>query len=270
MLSQVSDGSSSAYTRGRSRSRSSTRMPRSRSRSRSSNIAYRRMRVPSYLRVRGTKAFQMTATPFCLILGQGTAATQGINFYPLNGVPAAPVYNNTSIWALNFMLSGVNTIVNGVTVGTASFPNVAEYTSLFDSYRIRKVEISMYYQSNSSSLGPQVSLPNISMVNDYDDSASTPLQSLQQYDSYRVIQFGNNSNNGCVKHVVYPKVETVVNTTGGTTLSLQMSRPWLDCATNNAIYYGVKGNYDNFNVASANIGFITFYVKYYVEFKNSR
>lgn len=246
---------------------------RSRSRSRSvipTVYRSRRLRIPTYLRVTGIKAFQMTATPFCLVLGQGTGASQGINFYSLNGVPSTITYSNTSIWGLAFTLGGVLTYINGVQVGTAAIPNIAEYTALFDSYRIRKVEISMYYNSNSSSLGPQTSMPTISMVNDYDDANSTSLSSLQQYDSYRVIQFGNNSNNGLVKHQLYPKVETVVNTSSGTQLSLQMSRPWIDCATSNAIYYGVKGNYDNFNVASASIGFISFYVKYYVEFKNSR
>lgn len=226
--------------------------------------------VPRYLRTKGPKAFTMTCQPFVLAFGQGTAATQGVNFYGINSVPSAPTYVNSSRWSLGFTLGGCQNYINGGFVGSAALTNSAEYTLLFDSYRIRKVEISMFYNSNSSTLGPGTSLPVISMANDYDDVGSTGLESLQQYESYRVVQFGNNSRNGLVKHQLKPKVQAVVETTGGTGIAMNPSNPWLDCNNTTVLYCGVKGNYDNMNIGSQNVGFITFYVKYFVEFKNTR
>lgn len=227
--------------------------------------------TPSYLRVKGTKAFQMTCSPFALAIGQGTAGTQGINFYGINSVPAAPTYGNSPIWALSFTLAGCQCWLNGVLQYTAPMTNYAEYTVLFDSYRLRKVEITMVYNSNSSTLGPATSLPVMSMANDYDDPGATPLSGLQQYDSYRIVQFGNNNNNGQVKHRVSPKIGTVVETTSGSGIAGSGSnKTWIDCNNTTVVYCGVKGNYDNMNISTASVGFITMYVKYFVEFKNSR
>lgn len=265
--------------RGRSRSRSRSRSTSSsRQRRRTGSygagggvVMVTRSRVPGYLRVKGTKAFQMTCQPFCLMIGQGTAASQGINWYGINGVPAAPTYVNSSIWSLGFTLGGVQTYINGTFVANAPNTNYAEYTALFDSYRIRKVEITMIYNSNSSSISGSPSLPVMSMANDYDDVNSTSLSSLQQYDSYRLVQFGNNTNNGKVLHRVSPMIGTVIETTGGSAIAGQNSnKTWIDCNNGTILYCGVKGNYDNMNQSSATLGYVTFYVKYFVEFKNTR
>jgi len=236
---------------------------------RSSN--YLPSRVPGYLRVKGTKAFAMTVAPFALALGQGSGGTQGIAFYPIAGVPAAPTYVNTQRWGLSFQLGGVIPTLNGVVGPGFSLTNYNEYTLLFDSYRIRKVEVTMFYNSNSSTLGPGSSLPVISMANDYDDQSATDLSSLQQYDSYRCIQFGNNST-GKIKHSLMPKCQSSIQTSGGGTGYgfTPSGNPWIDCNNSTVNYFGLKGNYDNMNINSVSVGFITFYVKYFVEFKNTR
>lgn len=228
-------------------------------------------RVPGYLRVKGTKAFQMTVAPFALALGQGTAGTQGIAFYPIAGVPSAPAYINTQRFGLSFQLGGVIPTLNGVVGSGFSLTNYNEYTLLFDSYRIRKVEVTMFYNSNSSTLGPGTSLPVISMANDYDDQSATDLSSLQQYDSYRCVQFGNNST-GKIKHSLMPKVQSSIQTSGGGTGYgfTPSGNPWIDCNNSTVNYFGIKGNYDNMNINTGSVGFITFYVKYFVEFKNTR
>ena len=268
-----SDVTQDRRSRSRSRSRSGSRQRRRFGSYGAGGgaVMVTRARVPSYLRVKGTKAFTMTAQPFCLALGQGTAPGTGMSWYGIASVPALPVYSGFSNWALAFNLSGVNCCVNGLSLYVAPVNNYAEYTALFDSYRLRKVEITMIYNSNSSTLGPGTSLPVMSIANDYDDVGATQLSSLQQYDSYRVIQFGNNCSNGKVLHSVRPKVQTVVETNAATVIAGSgTSKTWIDCNATTVAYHGVKGNYDNMNVGSAGVGFITFYVKYFVEFKNSR
>jgi len=213
----------------------------------------------------------MTCQPVALMIGQGTPVTQGLNWYNLNSVPAAPTYINNPTWQIGFTLAGAQMNINGSLVTTAVNTNYAEYTALFDSYRIRKVEITMVYNSNSSSVSGSPSLPIMSIVNDYDDTGATVLSSLQQYDSYRLVQFGNNTNNGKVIQRCSPKIGTVVETTGGSAIASQNSNmTWIDCNNTTVLYCGVKGNYDNMNVSSATLGFITMYIKYFVEFKNTR
>jgi len=257
---------------------------RSRSRSRSTSAGGRRTRarvvvtraplfsrrVPRYLRTKGSKAFTMTCQPFAMALGAGTGATQGINFYGLGAVPTTPTFVNNPRFSFGFTLGAVNNYINGAFIGSAANVNYAEYTQLFDSYRIRKVEITMYYNSNSSSLNNTPSLPVISMANDYDDVGSTALESLMQYESYRCVQFGNNSGNGKVVHSLRPKIQASVETTGGSALAMLSSNQWIDCNNTSVLHCGLKGNYDNMNIGSASVGFITFYVKYWVEFKNAR
>jgi len=259
-------------SRGRSRSRSRSgsaggRRTRARTGS-SSRIVFQR--VPRYLRTKGPKAFTMTCQPFAMALGAGTGATQGINFYGLGAVPTTPTFINNPRFSFGFTLGAVNNYINGAFIGSAANVNYAEYTQLFDSYRIRKVEITMYYNSNSSSLNNTPSLPVISMANDYDDVGSTALESLMQYESYRQVQFGNNSSNGRVVHSLRPQIQASVETTGGSALAMLTKNAWIDCNNTGVLHCGLKGNFDNMNIGSASVGFITFYVKYWVEFKNAR
>ena len=233
-----------------------------------------RARLNRALRATGSKLFTITCEPFNLGLVSGLAATSGTQWLGNAQVPNTVTGGgvNSQNWALAFSLNGVYLSTNGANVGLSPLNNVSEYTALFDSYRIKRVRIEMYYNSNSVGLGASTSLPLICMANDYDDTSATLLPSLQQYDSFKAIQFGNNPSNGCVRWNLKPKIQTVVQTTTGAVVGISQKDTWIDCATPGAEYFGVKGYYDNQNSSGTGVqlGYITFFVKYDVEFKNPK
>lgn len=233
-----------------------------------------RTRVPRPFRAAGIKDFTFTYEPFNMTITHGTGG--GINFYNRASVPSAPTTvpggNN---FQFNFSLQSMELNINGSTGGAlanAGNLNFADYTALFDSYRIRKVQLQMVYNADSQSQTMTTGLPNLMMVNDYDDSQATTVASLLQYDSWKLVQMGSGANNSKYWTVV-PRTQVAVETTAGSVTSISGgSKNWIDCATPNAKYFGVKGLVDTQVTGGAlsNVGFVTFYVKVFVQFKNTR
>jgi len=265
--------------RSRSRSRSNSRSTRRRTSSRSM-VAMRPSRALRQFRPNGIKDFVFTYQPFNLVIAHGTNG--GINFYNQGAVnPSAPAFARASAglsFSFNYSLSGMATLINGSTAGCqnaggAGAPNSAEYTALFDSYRIAGIEMKMVYSGNSVTANQiNNALPNIMMANDYDDSNLTQTAALSQYDSMRVMQFGSAQSH---TWKVRPRLQASVETTGGSILALTPPRgAWLDTAAPDVKYFGVKGIADIQTDLSTGtltpMGFITFYVKAKLQFKNTR
>lgn len=213
-----------------------------------------------------------------MTIAHGTGG--GINFYNEGGVPAAPVVIGTgsNAFSFNFSLSGMQTLINGgggaSNGGGVNNINVNEYTNLFDSYRLIGIEIKMVYSGNSVTTNQVTnSLPLIMMVNDYDDSNNTNVASLLQYDSLKTFQMGSSVNNTAIWRM-RPKLQSSVQTTTGSVLSLTPQKgAWIDTLTPDAQYFGVKGFVDLQTVLAGTftpMGFITFYVKAKVQFKNTK
>lgn len=232
-----------------------------------------RYRPTRYLAM-APKLFTVTGAPFNLAMISGAGATSGCNWYQNAQVPNSPTGGGavSQQFAMTFTLAGTNLYRGGALDFVSPISNASEYISLFDSYRIRGIQIEIVYNSNSVGLGASTSLPVVCFATDYDDVAGTNLANLAQYNTFRAIQFGNNSNNGKVKISLKPKVQTTVATYSGALIGLGLDSPWLDCSTAGAEYFGLKGFYDNQQNSGTlvNIGFLTFYVKYLVEFKNPK
>lgn len=240
-------------------------------------VARRRPRIPRALRAAGIKTFTFTYQPFNMTIQHGVGG--GLNFYADGQMPSvvAPAagatgFGNTN-WGLNFTLQQVNCFVNGTTGATnnaAGFNNFQEYVNLFDSYRIRNVEIKMVYNASDQTQTMLTGLPNMLMVNDYDDSGNTAIPSLMQYDSMRMFQLQAGRSK---TWKMVPRLQAQVETTTGSILAMTPARgAWLDTLSPNAVYYGVKGAVDlqHFAGALTNTGYVTFYVKAYAEFKNTK
>lgn len=269
---------------GRSRSRSRQRRSRSRSRSaqgagggRNPRYAPLRNGVVTRKLTRGVHEFEITSNPFSICLTSGnTGAVYGAKYYVDGQIPSAG-YTGTSYndWALNFQLLGTAVYQNSAYVATAVNSNYTDYTGLFDDYKIDWIEVQMLYNSNSSAVNSAVNLnlPTVHMVKDYDDSDTSGLASMQQYDSYQVLQFGNSSGsqNGMQVIRIKPRFQAVVQTLAGTAVGLDMSQQFLDCNQPQIPHYGLKFLYDNQNTgANAPVGFITFYVKYHFKCRGTR
>lgn len=228
----------------------------------------------------GVKDFVITTTPFNLALIEGTAATSGVQWYGDGQVPNAPASGTGSnIFSLAFMLTGTQAYVNGALQGTFQNANYTEYSALFDSFRIKEVEITMVYNSNQSGISTNTSsLPTLWLANDYDDMNATSLASLQQYPSGKPLQFGNSSgsNNGKQVWRLRPKTQIYALSAAGTTVAMSgQSSAWYDTNTSTSSsleWFGLKGFHDNQQSTSTAtpVGFVTFYVKYFMQFKDTR
>lgn len=263
--------------RGRSRSRS-----RSRSLTRSRRVRGRYgpppvLRIARPFRPSGIKDFSFMYQPFNMTIQHGTGG--GINFYAdqsLPGVVAPFDAANGAYFAFAFSLNSIITLINGNTAGnpanSGTSPNVdvLQYVNLFDSYRIRSIELRMVYNASDQTQTMTTGLPNILMVNDYDDRGRTAQPSLLQYDSLRILQMqGGKQQIWRVK----PKLQTAVETLGGTTVAMTPpAGAWIDTLSPDAMYYGVKGMVDLQNLTGTltSTGYITFYVKCNVQFKNTK
>lgn len=222
--------------------------------------------------------FIVACDPVNLTVTLGTGANNGLDWYAMQTVPAGPNGLGTFNFSLSFTLNGVNLFLAGATSGSAilaATPNPTEFTNLFDEYRLDKVEIEMFFSSNSFNTSASSIPPTMILVNDYDDANNASSAALEQYPANRMLQFGNSSgsNNGVQKHTVWPKTQLSVLTTSGTSASLDSGRKrWYDTATPTIDFFGVKGAiYNPLSTGSnAFVGFVTFRFKYFLCFRNAR
>jgi hypothetical protein len=197
--------------------------------------------------------------------------------------PTAPTSGGPS-WGfgigMTFTLSEVYVLGSG-SGGTSSnyaMPNVAEFQSLFDSYRIKRVDLRMLWDQTGANLDSTGTLGNTSVVyfnicNDDDDGQppATPTELLQRPET-RLIALGAGNRSLIQTHSVYPKVLTSAQSDAGASQwAVTVPRStWIDMAASPA-HYGVKMNWDSLlPTANINLGRILMYVDYYMEFKGVR
>ena len=112
----------------------------------------------------------------------------------------------------------------------SSFPNSAEFTSLFDQYRIQYVEVDFIYLNPASVLAPLYS------VIDYDD-ATVPasVNDLLQYGTLMHTSPGQ-------EHVrrLNPKFDYAAYSGAFTSYAVSNFGDWIDVASPSVQYYGVK------------------------------
>lgn len=191
-----------------------------------------------------------------------------LNINPASGFALAG--NN-----LNFVfaLSGVSYYINGVGSGFISFPNYSEFTSLFDQYQLKTMEVELYWSKNvAAESGTNAVQPLIWSVFDYDDASNTTLSSLQQYPGVRTTILGEDGGK-VLRMSLTPRARLQLpDGAGGTGFSPTMvSNPWIDCSYPAVEHYGVKTYLDTFGrTASLDIGTIKVVVRGSFAFKNVR
>lgn len=118
-----------------------------------------------------------------------------------------------------------------ITFSLSSLGNAAAFESIFDQYRIVAARV-QFIPNNARGLTGATS--PIYTVIDYDDASIVPITSLVQYDTLKVSPAG-----GTFVRELRPKI--AVSTYSGAFTSFGTSSTmWLDCASPNVLYYGVK------------------------------
>lgn len=168
-------------------------------------------------------------------------------------------------------LTQVNAAFNsvGLNFRLADCPNAAEFTALFDMYKIHHVTVHFLPRFTEGLIGSATGVaPNtcrIWSVLDY-DSAAAPADAItmQQYSTCKLQNFWRPS-----KRTVYPRINDIIHTTGGgTTTGTPIASPWVDCATTTVEHYGMT-----VGCAEGTTGALQqwqFEAEYYLLFKNSR
>lgn len=191
-----------------------------------------------------------------------------LNINPASGYALAG--NNLN---LVFALSGVSYYINGVGSGFISFPNYSEFTSLFDQYQLKTMEIEFYWSKNvAAESGSNATQPLIWSAFDYDDAGNTTLSNLQQYPAVRTTILGEDGGK-VLRMSITPRARLQMpDGAGGTGFSPTMvSNPWIDCSYPAVEHYGVKTYLDTFGrTTSLDIGTMKVVVRGSFAFKNVR
>lgn len=141
------------------------------------------------------------------------------SFYSSTGV-IVPAGTGFSFNAYNFTLSVL--------------PNITDFTSLYDQYKINGVKFSLIPRHTEVGITAAVGSQVMSVLDFDDDSVPTSINDLLQYGNMK-------QTRGNVNHSRYfkPSIRTSVDVIGGT--GYQISKPrWLDLANLTIKHYGLK------------------------------
>lgn len=170
------------------------------------------------------------------------------------------------------MLSACSFWINGALVYQPIMPGVAEFQSLFDVFKIRKVTYEIYFTNNESGVNaPNTVLPLLHIANDYNDVATAGLTEIQQYPSMCTYQLGKERR---IKWSVYPRVrlDTNQDPSGSVTgVSAFNTTGYLDtnASGSGVMHLGTKIVMNNLQrLTNIDIGSIVVLCTYDLEFKN--
>lgn len=162
-------------------------------------------------------------------------------------------------------------------------PNVTEFTSLYDVYRIAGVKITFFPSSgelvydvsqinpvSGNALAPIIPgslLPRFMTVIDEDDN-TTPSSTND------LLQYQNLKITSGTKHVVYLKPRfssTVYKSLTASGYAVGPRNLWLDCSDSTIEHYGVKYSYESTpSVTPVGMFNMKVHITYYLEFKDVR
>jgi len=161
-----------------------------------------------------------------------------------------------------------------VNTGTSSVDNTNTYTdltSLYDQYRIDKVEVKLIWCNNTATGGNSYVCPVMQSAIDYDDvTAPTNNTTLTQFSTLRVLAFGNKSIN-VYKTVLFPKISEATTTSniGGSVGTVLRKPSYINTETPDVFHTGYKLYWDVPSDFQTNVlcGDLQIYVKYYLPCK---
>jgi len=156
--------------------------------------------------------------------------------------------------------TGLDTILSYVPT-LNQFPDSAEFTTLFDSYRIGIVRIA--FSPFATQAGPV--LANVHTVIDYDDSTGVSLTSAQEYSTYQV-----NRGYSTFMRVFQPRAANAAYSGVFTSFSQMPPSTWVDVASPNVNYYGLKLIIPASTFAGGPLTIYEVNIQAILQFKNTR
>lgn len=176
----------------------------------------------------------------------------------------------TQYFTRSVYLPGYFALAIGPAVGSSlkfqlsQVPNVAEFTNLYDQYKIKAVKCTLIPRHTEVGLstGGTVMQGNMWSCLDYDDSTIPGgLDSLLQYQNTKRTRMNQTHS-----RYLRPMVATEVYATSIASSYAPKRNVWLDCSIDSVEHYGIKFWFDQ------RIAPVTYdvQIKYYLAFKNVR
>jgi len=136
----------------------------------------------------------------------------------------------------NFSASSSNDTFGVVTFALSDMVNYTEFTALFDQYRITNVRLILIGQPNDQETGPTpITTPVLLLARDFDDNTAwTSAGQAFQYEDLTFVQMGKR-----ISFSLKPRI-AVAAYSGTFTSYANMSSQWIDAASTNVAFFGVK------------------------------
>lgn len=208
------------------------------------------------------KAMRRSMTP-------STRALNALSVYKFTryAAPLSMITNTTGVqsipWTQQFQLTDV--------------VNYTDFTSLFDSYRIDKVDYYMQLLTNPegfTDVAPSLTnnakeawYPVMWYVLDDDDSTVPTLAQLREKQGIKRKVLKPNQ---IIKFTVYPKFQKQTYAGPGGLVGYGPSKGWLDCADSGVPHYGIKGCVDFHQNVVATQYNVEVTAKYHLSFKGAQ
>lgn len=164
--------------------------------------------------------------------------------------------------------------INGVIIYQPVMPGVAEFQSLFDTFKIHKVRYEIHFSNNESGVNaPNTVLPLLHIANDYNDVATAGLTEIQQYPGMRTYQLGKEEP---IRWSVKPRVRLDTNQDPSGSLvgvSAYNTTGFLDTSPSGSgvMHLGTKIVMNNLQrLTDVSVGSIVVLCVYDIEFRNVR
>lgn len=175
--------------------------------------------------------------------------------------------------AWSFYTNSGGAMVVGDDFRLDQLPNYTEFTALFDQYKIVRVKTRFSYDRTeaavNSSLTTITPMPNLVIVNDFDDGQfMTDEQAYLQYESLKIHQLSSPFTHYCSP---LPSAQ-VYQSTLATGYSTPNVAPWIDVGSPSVPHYGIKWAIDPIECSGTGearlIGRITLYHTVTVALRN--
>jgi len=176
-----------------------------------------------------------------------------------------------------FSLAQVLGFQGGAFTYGITMPNAAEFTALFDYYKIGPVKMTVFFSNNLSSVNsPATGMPILLISNDYDNVDQTEnVQTMYERAGTRTIQFTADNHNG-INHYCKPCSTGYVLSEDGSGIVTSNAaaiapNQWLDCNSPGILHSGIKVFYNNQGRNNdVDIGSVTFVFEVTLQFKGYR
>lgn len=173
---------------------------------------------------------------------------------------------------LTFAPSATRYYLSGTSIYADSLPNVTEFSSLFDSWRITKITVRLDLPMGiqNSGLSPGSVIPQLLYAPDYNDAGSALKADLLQYPQAGVHNF---NKDGYTPFMVEFSPRALSEVSSGLVSTAYAALPlgvWLRTSQFDVQHYGIKMFFDNYGTThNANYP-LEFTIWYHMEFTNPK